>query len=113
MASDGRLYNAISACNILFMGNLLQAIASSIVFRRDITRKKLQAVTFSQWRGLVLVTFVQSALARFGELYALEQSSNANVNALTLIGRLEPPVTFLLTLTVFDRKKSQPVTVHL
>ena len=104
----GNKFNAVSACNILFMGNFLQAITSSIVFRRDMTTAKLRAVTYQQWRGLVLVTVVQSTFARFGELYALEMTSEANVNALLLVGRLEPPVTFLLTLAVFDRKKSQP-----
>jgi hypothetical protein len=51
-----------------------------------------------------VVTLLQGACARFAELYSIIESPADQIIPLTLTGRLEPPITFLLTRLLFERK---------
>jgi drug/metabolite transporter (DMT)-like permease len=62
-----------------------------------------QAVTTRQWAGLLTVALLQTAIARFAELYAIGAVDPDQIIPLTLTGRLEPPITFLLTRLIFSR----------
>jgi hypothetical protein len=111
--SNGDKHNPISPCNILFTGNLLQCITSAIFFRKDFARTKLKSITKAQWGGLLTVTFLQTSLARFGELFAIANVTKLNVIPLTLVGRLEPTATFLFTRFVFARKTPQSINSYI
>eukprot|EP00040_Diaphanoeca_grandis_P000747 m.274013 g.274013 ORF g.274013 m.274013 type:complete len:438 (-) comp110048_c0_seq1:315-1628(-) len=97
----------ISPCNVLFTGNLIAAIVTIIPCHRDLTCASFRKLSRSQWIGLLTVTVLQTCLARFAELYALLICPPSDVIPLMLTGRLEPPITFLLTRLIFSRK-TQP-----
>lgn len=96
--------NAITYCNLLFLGSLMSAMPMIIVFRRDWTRANLAALTRRDWGLLTVSAFLSSALTPGLFFYALEHTSVTNV---VLVGRIEPPL-FLLATWLFLNERLNP-----
>ena len=93
--------NAITFCNLLFLGSLISLVPMVFFFHKDWTRKNLRALSKRQW-GLLTVSAVMSSAVTPGLFfYALENTTVTNV---VLIGRIEPPM-FLLAAAIFLKEK--------
>ncbi len=88
---DGR--NAISFCNVLFVGNLCAMFTLLVVYRKDWTRKMLSALSGRQWVSLTVLAILLGAFAPSLVFLALEKTDVTNV---VLFGRIEPPLYMLL-----------------
>ncbi len=84
---EGR--NAISFCNVLFVGNLCAALTIAIVYRRSWTAETLRRLSRGDWISLAIVAPLSSALAPSLIFLALETTTVTNV---VLVGRIEPPL---------------------
>ncbi|WP_101069270.1 DMT family transporter [Roseovarius salinarum] len=92
---DGR--NAITFCNLLFLGSLMSMVPMLVIFHRDWRLKTLRALTPRDWVLLTVSAILSSALTPGLFFYALENTTVTNV---VLIGRIEPPL-FLLAAAAF------------
>jgi drug/metabolite transporter (DMT)-like permease len=86
--------NPISLCNVLFVGNLCALIVLLMVHWRQLNRSTLGRLSRKEWIGLILVAFLSGALAPGLIFQALSQTA---VNNVVLVGRLEPPLTLVLS----------------
>ena len=93
--------NAISFCNLLFLGSLISLIPMVFFFWRDWTIKNLRALTKMDWVFLTTSAFLSSALTPGLFFFALEHTTVTNV---VLIGRIDPPL-FLLAATIFLKEE--------
>ncbi len=96
---EGR--NAISFCNLLFVGNLCAFVALVAIFWRSWRPSELKALTRKDWAGMAVVALLSTALAPSLLFMALEVTTVTNV---VLIGRIEPPLLMLLSFLVFREK---------
>ena len=96
---EGR--NAISFCNLLFVGSLFSIAPMAALFWRDWSRQNLRALTGRHWTMLTISAFLSSALTPGLFFHALEHTTVTNV---VLIGRVEPPL-FLLSTVLFLRER--------
>ena len=96
---DGR--NAISFCNLLFVGNLCAFVVLSAIFWKSRTRKNLSALGALDWFNLVIVAALSGALAPTLIFFALQQTTVTNV---LLMGRIEPPLMLLCSALFFKEK---------
>lgn len=85
--------NAVTLCNLLFLGSLLSLIPMIAVFRKDWRREKLRQLTRRDWAILTVSAILSSAVTPALFFIALDYTTVTNV---VLIGRIEPPL-FLLT----------------
>ncbi|MBL1179302.1 DMT family transporter [Pantanalinema sp. GBBB05] len=92
---DGR--NPISACNVLFVSNLCALMVLIPVFRRQLTRQSLQALSRQDWAILIVVSVLSGAIAPALIFIALSQ---AMVNNVILVGRIEPPLILALSVWI-------------
>ena len=90
---EGR--NAISFCNVLFVGNLCAMAALLAIYRKDWTRASLRRLSRRDWVGLVVLSVLSAALAPAFGFLALEKTEIINV---VLIGRIEPLLYLLLAM---------------
>ena len=88
---DGR--NAISFCNVLFVGNLCAMFTLLAVYRKTWTREQLMALSVQQWASLTILAVLLGALAPSLVFLALEKT---DVTSVVLFGRVEPPLYMLL-----------------
>lgn len=93
--------NAITFCNLLFLGSLISLIPMIFFFRKDWTRENLRALTKMDWVFLTLSALLSSALTPGLFFFALEHTTVTNV---VLIGRIDPPL-FLLAATFFLKEE--------
>ncbi|MAO27280.1 MAG: EamA family transporter, partial [Roseovarius sp.] len=80
--------NAITFCNLLFLGSLISLIPMVVFFHKDWTRANLRALTRKSWLLLTTSALLSSAITPGLFFFALEQTTVTNV---ILIGRIDPP----------------------
>jgi len=97
---EGR--NAISFCNVLFVGNLCACATLFLAYRRHWTRDNLRALTRPDWLSLMFLAALTGAISPSVIFYALENTTVTNV---VLVGRLEPFVLLALS-AVFLKEKA-------
>jgi drug/metabolite transporter (DMT)-like permease len=96
--------NAITLCNLLFLGSLLSLIPMGFMFHKDWTRENLRKLTRKDWGILSLSALLSSAITPALFFIALDYTTVTNV---VLIGRIEPPL-FLLTAYFILGEKLDP-----
>ncbi len=96
---DGR--NAISFCNLLFVGNICAFLTLSVIYFRSWTRKNLSALSGLDWFNLLLVAVLSGALAPSLIFFALDRTTVTNV---LLMGRIEPPLLLVCSALFFKEK---------
>lgn len=96
--------NAITYCNLLFLGSLMSVLPMVVVFRGDWTRENLAKLSRRDWGFLTVSAFLSSALTPGLFFYALEHTTVTNV---VLVGRIEPPL-FLLATWLFLNERLNP-----
>lgn len=89
---DGR--NAVTLCNLLFLGSLLSLVPMVLMFYKDWTWENLRKLSAKDWTVLSVSAALSSALTPALFFVALEQTSVTNV---VLVGRIEPPLFLLAT----------------
>ncbi|MGK7935671.1 MAG: DMT family transporter [Xenococcaceae cyanobacterium] len=92
---EGR--NAISFCNVLFVGNLCALLALLAIYAQEWNFQALKRLSFSDWMGLLAIATLSGALAPSLIFMALEQTA---VNNVVLIGRIEPPLALALSILI-------------
>jgi drug/metabolite transporter (DMT)-like permease len=95
---EGR--NAISFCNVLFIGNLIACVSQYGLYRKQWTSENLQKLTQGDWLSLLFLAVLTGALSPSVIFYALENTTVTNV---VLVGRIEPFI--LLALSAFLLKE--------
>ena len=96
---EGR--NAISFCNLLFVGNLCACVTLVAIFRKSWTRENLAALSAVDWLSLVVLAILSGAFAPALVYLALEKTTVTNV---LLMGHIEPPLMLLLSVVLFKEK---------
>ena len=96
---EGR--NAISFCNLLFVGNLCACVTLIAIFRKSWTRENLAALSAVDWSRLVVLSVLSGAIAPALIFLALEKTTVTNV---LLMGRIEPPLELLLCAILLKAK---------
>ena len=96
--------NAITFCNLLFLGSLISLVPMVLLFWRDWTLTNLRKLTSRDWGMLTVSAFLSSALTPGLFFYALEHTTVTNV---VLFGRVEPPL-FLLATWLFLKEDLNP-----
>ena len=96
---EGR--NAISFCNLLFVGNLCACATLVVIFRKSWTRENLMALSAVDWVSLMVLGILSGAIAPALIYLALEKTTVTNV---LLMGRIEPPLMLLLAVVLFKEK---------
>ncbi|MGI9414823.1 MAG: EamA family transporter, partial [Hyphomicrobiales bacterium] len=90
---DGR--NAISFCNVLFVGNLCAMMSLLAIYRKEWAPVRLRKLARRDWGWLVVLSTLSAALAPALGFLALER---ADVTSVVLIGRIEPLLFLVLTM---------------
>ncbi len=93
---EGR--NAISFCNLLFVGNLCACATMVAIFHKSWTKENLMALGAVDWVSLVVLAILSGAMAPALIYLALEKTTVTNV---LLMGRIEPPLMLLLAAVLF------------
>ncbi|WP_454268975.1 DMT family transporter [Roseovarius sp. MBR-51] len=93
--------NAVTLCNLLFLGSLLSLIPMGIMFHKDWTRETLRRLTRKDWGILSLSALLSSAVTPALFFIALDYTTVTNV---VLIGRIEPPLFLLTTFLLLGEK---------
>lgn len=96
--------NAVSLCNLLFLGSLISLVPMVFMFWRDWTKENLKKLSRKDWGVLTLSAILSSALTPALFFIALDYTTVTNV---VLIGRIEPPL-FLLATVLFLGEKLDP-----
>ncbi len=96
---DGR--NAITFCNVLFVGNVAALLCLLAYYRKQWTRAALAALRPRDWLSLVALAVFSGALAPGLTFTALDQTSVTNV---VLVGRIEPPLLLVLSVLFLGEK---------
>ena len=99
---DGR--NAVSLCNLLFLGSLISLVPMVFMFWRDWTLENLRKLSLKDWGVLTVSAALSSAVTPALFFIALENTTVTNV---VLIGRIEPPL-FLLATYFFLKEQLDP-----
>jgi drug/metabolite transporter (DMT)-like permease len=94
-------HNPVSLCNILFVGNLCALVILVALYRRDLNRQAMDSISRRQWPVLIIVAILAGALAPGLFFQALASTSVTNV---VLIGRLEPPLTLVLSIWLLGER---------
>ena len=92
---DGR--NAISFCNVLFVGNLCALLGLVAIYGKELNFQALKRLSFPDWLRLIAIATLSGALAPSLIFTALEQTA---VNNVVLIGRIEPPLALALSIFI-------------
>jgi drug/metabolite transporter (DMT)-like permease len=99
---EGR--NAISFCNLLFVGNLCAFLSLCTIYWKSWTWDSLSALSVLDWCNLIAVASLSGALAPTLVYLALERTTVTNV---LLMGRIEPPLLLLCSALFF--RESRPL----
>ena len=87
-------HNPISFCNVLFVGNLCALLVMIPLHRKDLTPAVFKRLTRQDWLAMLAVAVLAGALAPALFLLALTLTM---VNNVTLVSRIEPLLTLLLS----------------
>lgn len=93
--------NPISLCNVLFVGNLCALLVLLIIYRRQIQPAMLKRLSRRECLGLIVVSTLAGAIAPSLIFQALAVT---NVNTVVFLGRLEPPLTLLLSVWLLSER---------
>ena len=96
---EGR--NAISFCNLLFVGNACAFLTLLFIYHREWRIEKFKALSRGDWISLVVMAALSSALAPALIFMALEATTVSNV---VLLGRIEPLLLMMTSFFVFREK---------
>jgi drug/metabolite transporter (DMT)-like permease len=96
--------NPISLCNVLFVGNLCALLVLVVLYSRQWNRANLKQLSRQDWLNLVVVSLLSGAIAPALFFQALAVSP---VNNVVLIGRLEPPLTFALSIWLLQERSNR------
>lgn len=96
---EGR--NAISFCNVLFVGNLCALVVLALIYRREWSREHLRTLRPGDWLALTLLAVLAGAVVPALAFLALEKTSVTNV---VLLGRIEPAVFLALAVLVLGER---------
>ena len=96
--------NAITLCNLLFLGSLISLIPMVFMFWKDWTLENLRKLSRKDWGVLTLSAALSSAVTPALFFVALDYTTVTNV---VLIGRIEPPL-FLLATFLFLKERLDP-----
>ncbi len=96
---DGR--NPISFCNVLFVGNLCALLVLTALHYQQLQPAMLRRVSRREWFGLLLVGILAGGVAPALIFQALAAT---NVNNVILVGRLELPLTLVLSVWLFQER---------
>ncbi|SLN47846.1 EamA-like transporter family protein [Roseovarius litorisediminis] len=96
--------NAITYCNLLFVGSLMSIVPMAFMFWREWTLENLRKLKPHHWLILTVSAFLSSALTPGLFFYALERTTVTNV---VLVGRIEPPLFILATFLIL-REEFEP-----
>jgi drug/metabolite transporter (DMT)-like permease len=88
-------HNPISYCNVLFTGNLCALLVLVAIHRHEWSRNTWRQISGREWFGLIVVAILSGALAPGLIFQALSLTPVTNV---LLLGRLEPPLTLVLSI---------------
>ena len=88
-------HNPISLCNVLFVGNLCALGVFALLYRKQLQPAVLRRVSRLEWTNAIVVGILAGGLAPALIFQAL---GTANVNSIILVGRLEQPLTLLLSI---------------
>ncbi|MGG6263038.1 DMT family transporter [Leptolyngbya sp. AN03gr2] len=99
---DGQ--NPISLCNVLFVGNLCALLVLLALYNRQWNRANLKQLSRRDWLNLSIVSLLSGAIAPALLFQALALSP---VNNVVLIGRLEPPLTFALSVWFLQERSNR------
>lgn len=93
--------NAVTLCNLLFLGSLLSLIPMVFMFYKDWTMENLRSLGKKDWAMLSLSAALSSAVTPSLFFIALDYTTVTNV---VLIGRIEPPLFLLATFFILGEK---------
>ncbi|MEM9498574.1 MAG: DMT family transporter [Pseudomonadota bacterium] len=93
--------NAITLCNLLFLGSLISLVPMVFMFWRDWTMENLRKLSRRDWAVLSVSAVLSSALTPALFFIALDHTSVTNV---VLIGRIEPPLFLLATVLILGER---------
>ncbi len=96
--------NAITLCNLLFLGSLISLVPMVFMFHKDWTRENISKLSRKDWGILTVSAVLSSAITPILFFIALDYTTVTNV---VLIGRIEPPL-FLLATLVFLKERLDP-----
>ncbi|MGF1479653.1 MAG: DMT family transporter [Cyanophyceae cyanobacterium] len=86
--------NPISVCNVLFIGNICAFAVMSLLFSRQENWQSLKQLSARRWFGLTVIGILSGAIGPALIFAALDNTTVTNV---VLIGRVEPPLTLVLS----------------
>lgn len=93
--------NAITLCNLLFLGSLISLVPMVFMFWRDWTMDNLRKLNRKDWILLSVSALLSSALTPALFFIALDYTTVTNV---VLVGRIEPPLFLLATALVLGER---------
>jgi len=93
--------NPISFCNILFAGNICALILLILIYHQQWNATTLKQLSGKDWLSLSVVAILEGALAPTLIFTALAVTM---VNNVILIGRIEPPLTLLLSVLLLRER---------
>lgn len=96
--------NAVTLCNLLFLGSLISLVPMFFMFYKDLTVEKLKRLSRRDWTMLTLSGILSSAVTPALFFIALDHTTVTNV---VLVGRIEPPL-FLLASWLFLKEALDP-----
>ena len=99
---EGR--NAISFCNVLFVGNLCAVATLFAIYHRQWTPDRLRELSREDWASLVVLALLSGALAPALIFLAIENTTVTNV---VLVGRVEPFLLLFLSATFLKEVTSR------
>ena len=102
-------HNPISLCNVLFVGNICALGIMLMLYRTELTAKKIAQISRSEWVNLTIVAILGGALAPAAIFQAL---ALAPVNSIILLGRLEVPIVLLLSIPDNNRRVGDPSRIR-
>lgn len=93
--------NAVTLCNLLFLGSLLSLIPMTCMFYKDWTLENVRALSRKKWAILSVSAMLSSAVTPALFFIALDYTTVTNI---VLIGRIEPPLFLLATYFLLGEK---------
>lgn len=99
---EGR--NAISFCNVLFVGNLCACATLFVIYRQSWNPTQLRSLTRGDWISLIVLALLSGALAPALIFLAIENTAVTNV---ILVARIEPFLLLFLSV-IFLRESFRP-----
>ncbi len=94
-------HNPISLCNVLFVGNLCGLGVFLLLYQHQLRPAAIGRVSRPEWINAIVVGILAGGIAPALIFQAL---GTANVNNVILVGRLEQPLTLLLSIWLLGER---------